>query len=84
MRVLPARGAKVVLSERFHYSPEVLRSHRLPRGEAHAAVALPTLVILAPYQDKALKVKPGESFKEDKNRAWKHVTSKESEIGVGW
>jgi hypothetical protein len=36
-------------------------------GEAHAAVALPTLVILAPYQDKALRVKPGESFKEDKN-----------------
>jgi hypothetical protein len=67
VRVLPARGAEVVLSECFHHSPEVLRSHRLPREEAHAAVVLPTLVILAPYQDKALKVKPGESFKEDKN-----------------
>ena len=67
MKVLPARDAEAVLSECFHYSPEVPRSHWLPRGEAHAAVALPTLVILAPYQDKALKVKPGESFKEDKN-----------------
>ena len=67
MRVFLARGAEVVLSECFHYSPEVPRGHRLPRGEAHAAVALPTPVIPALYQDKALKVKPGESFKEDKD-----------------
>jgi len=65
--MLPARGVEVVLGECFHCSPEVLRGHQLPRGEAHAAVALLTLVILALYQDKALKVKPGELFKEDKN-----------------
>jgi len=53
-----------VLSERFHDSPEVPRGHRLPRGEAHAAVALPTLVIPAPYQDKALKVKRGSHSKK--------------------
>jgi hypothetical protein len=67
VRTLPARSAGVVLSGCFRDSPEVPRNHRLQRGEAHVAVAPPTLVIPAPYRDKALEVRPGESFKEDKN-----------------
>lgn len=60
MRVPPAQGVEVVLSECFHYSPEVLRGHRLPREGVRAAVALPILVVLALYYDKGLKMRPRE------------------------
>jgi len=57
VRVPPARGAEVVLSGCFHYSPEVPKGHRLPREGVPAVAALPIPVILALYQDRVLKLK---------------------------
>jgi len=57
VRVPPARGAEVVLSGCFLYSPEVPKGHLLPREGVRAVVALPIPVILALYQGKALKRK---------------------------
>jgi len=52
--VLSAQVAEVVLSECFHYSPEVLKGHLLPREAVHATVALPILVVLVLYQGKGI------------------------------
>jgi len=60
--VLSAQVAEVVLSERFRYSPEVLKAY-LPLEQAvPAPVAQPIPVVLALYQDKGGNGKPEKAL----------------------